>query len=181
MPAACPDAFALKNSGLDAFLYADVGAELNGSPLTILSVLARLGQDPWAQAAGWAALPTAAAIDGLSGSIEQMPLAPAALAGSREIAARLVQLLPGKAMHNVPAKPGNAKSALATANGLPLSMLWCGLAVWMALNVLTMLHASTDGITPAERPMAIAGSTSAAAPAFPDHAAVGRPAPPVVP
>ena len=34
------DAFALKNSGLNAFLFAEVGTELNGSPLTILSVLA---------------------------------------------------------------------------------------------------------------------------------------------
>ncbi|MDQ2804184.1 MAG: hypothetical protein M3Y41_16470 [Pseudomonadota bacterium] len=94
-----PDAFALKNSGLDAFLYADVGAELNGSPLTVLSVLARLGNDPWAQAAGWAALPTAAA-----------------LGGSRDIASRLVQLLPGMPRHVVPAQAGGVKSAAATPN-----------------------------------------------------------------
>ena len=46
-----PDAFALKNSGLNEFLFAEVGIELNGSPLTILSILARLGQDPWVEAA----------------------------------------------------------------------------------------------------------------------------------
>ena len=181
MPAAYPDAFALKNSGLDAFLYADVGAELNGSPLTVLSVLARLDKDPWAQAAGWAALPTAAAIDGLSGSIEQMPLAPAALARRREIAARLVQLLPGKAMPVVPAKPGGMKPASARVDGLPVAILWCGLTVWMALNVLTMLHPATDAMKPAKRPVAIAGSTSAAALALPDHAAVAPPATPIDP
>ncbi len=48
------DAFALKNSDLNTFLFADVGTELNGSALTILSVLARLGEDPWAEAARWA-------------------------------------------------------------------------------------------------------------------------------
>ncbi len=37
-----PDTFALKNSGLNEFLFAEIGTELNGSPLTILSVLARL-------------------------------------------------------------------------------------------------------------------------------------------
>lgn len=42
MQATAPNVFALKNSGLDAFLYADVGAERNGSALTILSMIARL-------------------------------------------------------------------------------------------------------------------------------------------
>ena len=54
-----PNIFALKNSGLDAFLYADVGTEPNGSTLTILSMIARLGRDPWAEAANWATLPRA--------------------------------------------------------------------------------------------------------------------------
>jgi hypothetical protein len=82
------DVFALKNAGLDAFLYADVGAEVNGSTLTMLSVLARLGKDPWAEAAKWAALPKAAVIDSLAQSIALMPLAPPALAGARDSAAR---------------------------------------------------------------------------------------------
>jgi hypothetical protein len=53
MQAKAPDAFALKNSGLNGFLYADVGPELNGCALTVLSMIARLGQVPWAQAARW--------------------------------------------------------------------------------------------------------------------------------
>jgi hypothetical protein len=74
------DAFALKNSDLNAFLFAEVGTELNGSALTILSVLARLGQDPWAEAARWAKMPKAAAIDSLAQSIGKMPLSSQALA-----------------------------------------------------------------------------------------------------
>ena len=99
MQAMRADVFALKNSGLDAFLYADVGAEVNGSALTILSMLARLGKDPWAEAARWAALPTGAVIDSLAQSIAQMPLAPSGLASARIISARLVQLLPN---HKLP-------------------------------------------------------------------------------
>ncbi len=87
-----PNVFALKNSGLDAFLYADVGAELNGSTLTILSMIARLGRDPWVEAARWATLPRAGAIEGLVQSIAQMPLVPSALVEIRTTAARLVQL-----------------------------------------------------------------------------------------
>ncbi len=53
------DVFALKNSGLEAFLLAEVGTEWNGSGLTVLSLLARLGKDPWAEAATWSKLPRA--------------------------------------------------------------------------------------------------------------------------
>ena len=65
------DAFALKNSDLNAFLFADVGTEMNGSALTMLSVLARLGQDPWAEAARWTAKQKAAAIDCLAPKHQQ--------------------------------------------------------------------------------------------------------------
>jgi hypothetical protein len=88
------DAFALKNSGLNNFLFAEVGTELNGSPLTILSVLARLGQDPWAEAAKWTKLPKGAMIDRLTQCIAQMPLPPQALTEARATASRLILLLP---------------------------------------------------------------------------------------
>ena len=88
------NAFTLKNSDLNAFLFADVGTELNGSALTILSVLARLGQDPWAEAARWAKMPRAAAIDCLAQCIGKMPLGPQALAETFATASSLVQLLP---------------------------------------------------------------------------------------
>ena len=91
------DAFALRNSGLSTFLFAEVGTELNGSPLTILSVLARLGQDPWAEAAKWTKLPKATTIERLTQSIAQMPLQPQALLEARDTAARLIQLLPTQA------------------------------------------------------------------------------------
>jgi len=91
------DAFALKNSGLNEFLFAEVGSEMNGSPLTILSVLARLGKDPWAEAARLAMLPKSSTIDDLVNSISQMPLCPQALIDARTTAARLILLLPSQA------------------------------------------------------------------------------------
>ena len=63
------NAFALKNSGLNDFLFAEVGSEVNGSRLTILSMLARLGKDPWAEAARLARLPKSSIIDDLANSI----------------------------------------------------------------------------------------------------------------
>jgi hypothetical protein len=91
------DAFAFQNSGLNAFLFAEVGIEQNGSPLTILSTLARLGLDPWAQAAEWARMPKAATIEGLTQSIARMPLGARGLAEARMTAARLMLLLPRQA------------------------------------------------------------------------------------
>jgi hypothetical protein len=91
------DAFALKNSGLNEFLFAEVGSEMNGSPLTILSVLARLGKDPWTEAARLARLPMSSTIDDLANSISQMPLCPQALIDARTTAARLILLLPSQA------------------------------------------------------------------------------------
>lgn len=92
------DAFAFKNSGLNAFLFAEVGNEVNGSPLTILSVLARLGMDPWIEAARLTKMPKAALIDSLASSISQMPLSPQALTDARTTATRLIQLLPSQVL-----------------------------------------------------------------------------------
>ena len=127
---------ALKNSGLGTFLYADVGTELNGSALTILSMIARLGGDPWEQAARWAKLPKAAVIDGLAQGIAQMPLAPSALAETHATAARLVLLLPSQAGGM---SQGEAKSTgqLATARQVHVLLitLCCAFAAGMALNL----------------------------------------------
>jgi hypothetical protein len=88
------DVFALKNSGLNDFLFAEVGSEMNGSPLTILSVLGRLGKDPWVEAARLDRLPKSSTIDDLASSISKMPLCPQALMDARSTAARLILLLP---------------------------------------------------------------------------------------
>lgn len=37
-------------SNLEGFLFADIGAQSNGLPLTVLSLFARAGLDPWEEA-----------------------------------------------------------------------------------------------------------------------------------
>ncbi len=88
------DVFTLKNSRLNAFLLADIGEEINGSRPTILSALARLGKDPWDEAARWDREPTAHAIEALTASIIDMPLNAEAIQDARSTAARLILLLP---------------------------------------------------------------------------------------
>src|SRR5580704_12581454 len=89
-----PDAFALSNSPFNPFLFSEVGLELNGSALTVLSTLARLGDDPWTVALNWARQPRPAIIDHLADRIRQMPLCPQALLDARVTASRLILLLP---------------------------------------------------------------------------------------
>ena len=88
------DVFAMQSSRLNAFLHAAVGVELNGSSLTILSMLARLGLDPWQEAARLAALPRAAATAKLAQDIGQMPMRHDGHDAAQVVAARLVRLLP---------------------------------------------------------------------------------------
>jgi hypothetical protein len=128
------DAFALKNSGLNTFLFAEVGTELNGSTLTILSVLARLGKDPWAEAARWVNLPKTATIDCLAASMAQMPLSPQALLNARDTATRLILLLPKPTTSGAP-----SETALTNRITLPrwttLILLAAALAAGMAVNM----------------------------------------------
>jgi len=90
------------------------GPEANGSPLTILSALSRLGRDPWAEAAGWTKLPPASIIDRLADCISQMPLRPPALAEARTTAARLILLLPAPAQAQ--AQPFRKGERMANGN-----------------------------------------------------------------
>lgn len=89
-----PDVTTLPASDLDLFLFAGVGTQTNGDELTVLSLLARLGSDPWVEAASLALLPRQAATDWLAERIATMPLGSQAIGGARDTAARLLVLLP---------------------------------------------------------------------------------------
>jgi hypothetical protein len=110
-----PDAFAPGHSELNRFLFADVGVESNGTTLSVLSILARLGHDPWQQAEQLAALPMAAAVDTLTKIIAAVPSSPWPPLDASAIATRLVALLP---KHQDLSAVPPAKLAL---NGLQMS------------------------------------------------------------
>jgi hypothetical protein len=145
-----PDAFALKNSGLNEFLFAEVGTELNGSQLTILSTLARLGRDPWTEAARWAKLPTAAMIDCLAHSIAQMPLCPQSLLEAHVTASRLVLLLPAQ-VETTQLGERSAIATLAMPRWGPIALLYCALAFGMAVNMIMTPSNTTPEATPIEQ------------------------------
>jgi hypothetical protein len=143
------DVFALKNSGLEPFLFAEVGDEPNGSGLTVLSLLARLGHDPWAEAARLVDLPKAAAIDSLAGSMARMPVCARVPAEARATAARLILLLPV----NNPAPRLSAgimpQDLAGLPKWLPMTLLYCALVVGMGLSMIMAPH--TEAVTPIPR------------------------------
>lgn len=88
--------FALDHSDLNEFLFADVGTELNGMTLSVLSLLARIGGDPWKEAGRLASMPQTAAAATLAQIIASMPMTIWSLSDATAIAARLVRLLPSR-------------------------------------------------------------------------------------
>jgi hypothetical protein len=144
------DAFALKNSGLNEFLFAEVGTEVNGSPLTILSVLARLGRDPWAEAGGWTKLPKATTVDRLADCISRMPLCPQALADARATATRLVQLLPSQAQP-VRGSVSAARRKSMVPGWIPIAVFFAAIVFAIAFEMMPST-ARIEAVTPLTDP-----------------------------
>lgn len=88
------DAFALRRSGLNEFLFAPVGTEANGMTLSVVSLLARQGSDPWQEAGRLAGLPRPEATECLARIIASMPSSVWPLQAATTIATRLIALLP---------------------------------------------------------------------------------------
>jgi hypothetical protein len=136
------DVFAFDNAGIKPFLFAEIGVEPNGSALTVLSLLARLGDDPWSLAMSWVRLPKQAVIEQLSARIRQAKLSGPVATEPRGIASRLIGLLPEQA----PALPVEDTS-LGGWSTLPrwarLTVFYCALAVGLAINVVTISDYST--------------------------------------
>lgn len=129
-------AFALKNAGLDAFLFSYVGTEPNGSGLTVLSVLARLDRDPWAEAAAWRELPKNVAADRLAECIGRMPLDAGSPAEAQATARRLVALLPAQAPRPAPVAASPAMGTPAVPGWRPLALFALFLAIGIAVNLI---------------------------------------------
>ena len=97
---------AMLRKDFDEFLHAPVGVDASGMPITLLSLLARLGLDPWEEAAELAHLSREPAMQRLATRLEAMPNGPASAADTVNIATRLIALL-----HRAPAR----KAALPDA------------------------------------------------------------------
>jgi hypothetical protein len=78
----------------DKFLYASVGDDNNGMPLTVLSALARVDVDPWEEASKLTQLPQESAVTQLASLLGALRNPPVAGLDPARIAAPLITLLP---------------------------------------------------------------------------------------
>lgn len=88
--------FALGNSEYNPFLFSPVDDEESEFPLTVLSALARLGIDPWQEAARLSALPREAAAQSLAEVLAKLPRKAREAASLAATATRLVSWLPAR-------------------------------------------------------------------------------------
>ncbi len=91
---ALPANFSLLHSELNEFFFAQLGEEENGSPLTVLSALTRLGADPWAEGARLSELPRDAAARALVTMIAMFPREKRGFSEVMALAEKLAGLLP---------------------------------------------------------------------------------------
>jgi len=88
--------FSFGHSEFNEFLYSTVGEEKSGIRLTVLSALARIGLDPWREAARLTDLPREAATQALAAIVQTLPEGDWKSSDSRKIAERLVHGLPSR-------------------------------------------------------------------------------------
>jgi hypothetical protein len=98
---------------LNEFLFAPVGTEANGMTLSLVSVFARQGNDPWLEAGRLARLPTSEATESLARVIASMPTSIWPLPTAAVIAARLVTLLPKQSRQSGQDRSARASGAKA--------------------------------------------------------------------
>ena len=127
--------YALGHSEFNDFLFALVGEEKSGSPLTVLSALTRLGLDPWGEAARLSKMTAKAATSALAARIAVLPEGDWKASDSLTIASRLVDQLPRHV-----SKLSNSQQASSIRESKPWSearkwLIWIGLAVTVFIAV----------------------------------------------
>jgi hypothetical protein len=125
-------AFAPMLPEFDSFLFATVGEELDGAPLSVLSALSRLGLDPRDEAARLSRLTKEAAADQLASMIARLSDRRWNLSEAHRIAGGLIERLP---MSNTAGKPPRPEAGVEPTTGSKTSRFLVYAALVIALLV----------------------------------------------
>lgn len=106
--------------------------------LTVLSALARIGFDPWREAAHLAGLPREAATRALATTIGALPEGDWKAADSRSIAIRLLNCLPKRSSPPVGSPHGSGVEDHKPKLKAPKWLVWIALGAAVLLAVLRM-------------------------------------------
>jgi len=131
---ASPDVTALQRSDLNQFLFADIGTEANGMTLSVMSVFARRGTDPWTEAGRLAILPKADAAESLARMIVGMPKSLWSPPDASVIAERLIGLLPSR-----PATLGTRAGGIRAGGIRQLARRWPNGQIVLVLSCVAMI------------------------------------------
>ena len=125
-------AFAPMLPEFDSFLFATVGEEVDGAPLSVLSALSRLGLDPRDEAARLSRLTKEAAADQLARMIARLSDRRWPLSEARRIAGGLIERLPTS---STAGKPPRREAGAEPITGSKTSRFLVYAALLMALLV----------------------------------------------
>jgi hypothetical protein len=121
----------------DNFLFALVGEDRNGMPLSVVSVLARMELDPWVEAASLADLPAETAARKLAAWLDALPDPTLQQASPDTRAARLIALLPRrKTLNSPPPLAQTGAVAAAKPRALTRAIL---VAIYLILSLCIQL------------------------------------------
>jgi hypothetical protein len=151
-------------SEFDDFLFALIGEDRNGMPLSVVSMLARMELDPWVVAASLADLPAETAARKLAAWLDVLPDPTLKPAGPDSRATRLIALLPPRTNPNAP--PPLAGTASVTAARRPALIKAILVAIYMILSLgiqfviarreppagTELIHAPASAIVPPQAP-----------------------------
>jgi hypothetical protein len=156
----------------NAFLFAPIGADASGTYLTVVSALARLDLDPWAEAASLARLPGSIATQKLAELVSRFPEIPLVHVESAKIATRLTALLPGTVRSKNPLPSLSVQALRPAAQTLmtPRSLFFL-MSLTLGVMVVTQLIIA---------PVQLTNQIKSAAQAVMHHGAQIKPPPAVV-
>jgi hypothetical protein len=126
----------------DAFLFASVGEEVDGVPLSVLSALSRLGLDPRDEAARLAHLTREAAADQLARMIARLYDQRWSVAEARRIAGGLIERLP---MASAAGKADRAAPGGRPITGLAAASSWIYLVLALLVGLIASGYLSLGG------------------------------------
>lgn len=142
---------ALRASGFlgpefNEFLFDSIGLDQYGRSLSVVSALARLDLDAWAEAAQLARLPRDAAADKLSVLIRMLTECPQAVRDSHKIAVRLVALLPSRAV--LAGQKAAPAAVVDQAGKFGFSTIWFVLIIVMLLGMQQLVSHAPAPVAP---------------------------------
>ena len=135
---------------LEAFLYAEIGQDPQGLPLTVQSALARIGADPRSEADRLRKLPRDAAMRAMTDMIEALPEGSWTTADVRQLADGLLARLPNRKDRLVSTAGSGASAQMGRLASKPVSAMrmaiYAAFAALLLLFVWNLLQAPDDGV-----------------------------------